>query len=45
VGLDLIRQRLRVRHGDRATLQVDTAPGKGFRVTLALPAALKEDAV
>jgi signal transduction histidine kinase len=44
VGLDVIRRRLRARHGDRATVLVDTAPGKGFRVTLALPAALKEDA-
>lgn len=44
VGLDVIRRRLRARHGDRATLQVDTAPGKGFRVTLVLPATREEGA-
>ncbi len=37
VGLSVIRQRLALRHGANATLQVDTAPGRGFRVALALP--------
>jgi sensor histidine kinase YesM len=37
-GLSAIRQRLQLRHGDDATLKVDTAPGRGFTVTLSLPA-------
>jgi LytS/YehU family sensor histidine kinase len=37
VGLSVIRQRLALRHGTDATLTIDTAPGRGFRVTLALP--------
>jgi signal transduction histidine kinase len=44
VGLSVIRRRLQLRYGDRAAFSVDTAQGKGFRVTLALP-AVKEDAV
>ena len=43
VGLSVIRRRLQLRYGDRAAFNVDTAPGKGFRVTLALPVA-KENA-
>ena len=39
VGLTVIRQRLQVRYGDRATVSVDTAKAGGFRVTLVLPAA------
>ncbi len=38
VGLSAIRERLRVRYGANATLATETAPGKGFRVTLSLPA-------
>jgi signal transduction histidine kinase len=38
VGLGAIRQRLKLRHGDAATLTVDTAPGRGFRVAISLPA-------
>lgn len=37
-GLSVIRQRLRLRHGDDAQLTTDTAPGKGFGATIALPA-------
>jgi len=43
VGLSVIRRRLQLRYGDRAAFSLDTAPGKGFRVTLALP-AVKENA-
>ena len=43
IGLSAIRRRLQTRYGDRASVDVDTAPGGGFRVTLTLPAALKED--
>jgi hypothetical protein len=38
VGLSAIRQRLQLRHGGRAALDIDTAPGAGFGVTLSLPA-------
>ena len=44
VGLSVIRRRLQLQYGDRAAFSVDTAPGKGFRVTLALPANRKEEA-
>ena len=44
VGLSVIRRRLQLQYGDRATFRVDTAPGQGFRVTLALPATGKEEA-
>jgi len=44
VGLSVIRRRLQLRYGERAAFSVDTAPGKGFRVTLVLPATLKEEA-
>ena len=37
-GLDLVRQRLRADCGDRARMEIDTAPGQGFRVRLQLPA-------
>jgi len=37
VGLGAIRQRLKLRHGETATLNIDTAPGRGFRVTISLP--------
>lgn len=40
VGLSVIRQRLHLRHGSRAALTVDTAPGRGFAVTLSLPAEI-----
>jgi sensor histidine kinase YesM len=43
VGLSVIRRRLQLRYGDRAAFSLDTAPGTGFRVTLALP-AVKENA-
>ena len=43
VGLSVIRQRLRLRHGDHASLVIDTAPGKGFGVTLALPAEMESE--
>ncbi len=36
-GLGAIRQRLQLRHGEAGTLAVDTRPGRGFAVTLALP--------
>ena len=37
VGLGAIRQRLKLRHGEAAALIVETAPGRGFRVTISLP--------
>jgi signal transduction histidine kinase len=37
VGLDNARQRLRQLHGERQSLAVETAPGKGFRVTIEIP--------
>lgn len=43
VGLSAIRERLRVRYGSNATFATDTAPGKGFRVTLSLPAESDDD--
>jgi len=42
VGLSVIRRQLQLRYGERAAFRVDTAPGNGFRVTLALP-AVKEN--
>lgn len=42
VGLSVIRQRLRLRHGDGASAVVDTAPGRGFGITLMLPAVTEE---
>jgi sensor histidine kinase YesM len=42
VGLSVVRQRLQLRYGDRANFHVETAPGQGFRVTLALPATPEE---
>jgi len=37
VGLAVTRRRLQLRHGSLASLAVDTAPGRGFRVGLTLP--------
>ena len=42
VGLSVIRQRLRLRHGERAILTIDTALGKGFSATLSLPAEISD---
>jgi LytS/YehU family sensor histidine kinase len=39
IGLRLVRERLALRHGAAARCDVDTAPGRGFRVTIVLPAA------
>jgi sensor histidine kinase YesM len=39
LGLRTVRQRLEVRFAGRSRLEVDTAPGAGFSVTLTLPAA------
>jgi sensor histidine kinase YesM len=41
-GLSAIRQRLQLRHGDDATLKIDTSPGHGFAVTLTLPAVTEQ---
>jgi sensor histidine kinase YesM len=38
VGLHVVRQRLDVRYGGRATMEVASAPGQGFRVTVRIPA-------
>ena len=38
VGLSVIRQRLQLRHGENAELQIVTAPGAGFCARLELPA-------
>ena len=38
VGIDVTRRRLQARHGAAASLTIDTAPGRGFRTTLVLPA-------
>jgi glucose-6-phosphate-specific signal transduction histidine kinase len=37
VGIGAIRQRLKLRHGEAAALNVDTALGRGFRVAISLP--------
>lgn len=37
VGLGNARARLRQLYGERQSLQVDTAPGKGFKVTIMVP--------
>jgi two-component system LytT family sensor kinase len=37
VGLDALRRRLAARYGARATMDVTSAPGAGFTVTLRLP--------
>ena len=37
VGLAAIRQRLKLRHGESATLRIETGPGLGFRVAISLP--------
>lgn len=36
-GLELLRQRLRALHGERGSLEIATAPGAGFAVTVVLP--------
>lgn len=38
IGLDALRKRLAARYGDHGVLQVTTAPGQGFTVTMELPA-------
>ena len=38
VGLDTLRKRLLARYGDAAALDVRTAPGAGFHVTVRVPA-------
>ena len=38
VGLAAIRQRLKLRHAAEADMKIETAPGRGFRVMLELPA-------
>lgn len=38
LGLRLVRERLHSLHGDRARLDIETAPGAGFRVALRIPA-------
>ncbi len=37
-GLRVLRQRLEAKYGGRAALDVETAPGRGFTVTVRLPA-------
>ncbi|HEX2094843.1 MAG TPA: histidine kinase [Longimicrobiaceae bacterium] len=37
VGLRVVRQRLDVRYGGRASVQIETAPGRGFGVTARIP--------
>jgi LytS/YehU family sensor histidine kinase len=44
VGLNVIRQRLRLQYGARAGFAVETQPGKGFRAILSLPALDAESA-
>lgn len=38
VGLPVIRRRLQARYCDHAAIAIDTAPGRGFRALLTLPA-------
>lgn len=38
LGLRLVRERLSLRYGDRASVSVDTAPGEGFSAVLSFPA-------
>lgn len=38
IGVRAVRDRLRARHGARATAEVTTRPGAGFRVVITLPA-------
>jgi LytS/YehU family sensor histidine kinase len=38
LGVRAVRQRLETRHGAKARMDVDTAPGAGFAVTVTLPA-------
>ncbi len=37
VGLGNARLRLRQLHGERQSLEIDTAPGEGFRVIILVP--------
>ncbi len=37
VGLSVLRARLRVLYNDDVTMNIDTAPGRGFRVEITLP--------
>ncbi|HYX30036.1 MAG TPA: histidine kinase [Pyrinomonadaceae bacterium] len=39
IGVKTVRQRLMTRYGDRASFQVNTAPGKGFSVRMKIPAS------
>jgi hypothetical protein len=39
LGLELVRRRLAAIHGDRASLGIETAPGRGFVATLRVPAS------
>lgn len=43
VGLSVVRQRLRVRHGTAAALEIETKPGAGFRARLDLPAVRESE--
>jgi sensor histidine kinase YesM len=45
VGLRVVRQRLEVRYGGRASMTVDSEPGEGFRVTIRIPAGAAPAAV
>ena len=38
IGLRLVRERLAAHYGDSASFEVDTAPGRGFRVRIEIPA-------
>ena len=38
LGLRALKRRLEVRYGNRARLEIRTAPGEGFSVTIVLPA-------
>ena len=38
VGLAVVRKRLVSRYGEKSSMTVQTSPGSGFRVSLALPA-------
>jgi two-component system, LytTR family, sensor kinase len=40
VGLSVVRERLRLRHGSGSTFAVRTAPGHGFTATLRIPAEM-----
>jgi signal transduction histidine kinase len=44
LGLRALRERLAARHGSRGSLAIATAPGRGFRATVRLPATREEPA-